>query len=113
MRHTLALWLAFAIITFLHILPGELAPKNLAILRPEQSSLTIAYPLQWATWLFYGPMRLLDGASNLVLRLFGLGNASAAIAHAEHELRSLLTTAEMAFAGSGRRGDVPPGPDFA
>ncbi|SFJ50092.1 CNNM domain-containing protein [Planctomicrobium piriforme] len=94
LRHTLALGLAFAIITFLHILLGELAPKSLAIRRPEQCALAIAYPLQWATWLFYGPMKLLNGASDLVLRLVGLGNASPEIAHTEHELRSLLTTAE-------------------
>jgi magnesium and cobalt exporter, CNNM family len=85
---------AFLIITFLHILLGELAPKSLAIRRPEQSTLTIAYPMLWAYRLFYLPMVVLNGASNLILRLVGLEAAHPEVAHTEQELRTLLSTAQ-------------------
>ena len=47
--HTVSIIFAFSAITFLHIVVGELAPKSLAIRRPEQVSLWIAIPL----YLFY------------------------------------------------------------
>jgi mannitol/fructose-specific phosphotransferase system IIA component (Ntr-type) len=85
---------AFVIITFLHILLGELAPKSMAIRRPEQAALAIAYPMQWAYYLFYLPMVVLNGASNLVLKVIGLETTHPDIAHTEQELRMLLSTAQ-------------------
>jgi CBS domain containing-hemolysin-like protein/mannitol/fructose-specific phosphotransferase system IIA component (Ntr-type) len=85
---------AFLIITFLHILLGELGPKSLAIRRPEQSTLTIVYPMLWAYRLFYLPMVVLNGASNLILRWIGLEAAHPEVAHTEQELRTLLSTAQ-------------------
>src|SRR3954447_679106 len=77
--------IAFLIITFLHILLGELAPKSLAIRRPEQSTLAIAYPMLWAYRLFYVPMVILNGASNLILKLIGLEAAHPEVAHTAQE----------------------------
>lgn len=85
---------AFVIITFLHILLGELAPKSLAIRRAEQSTLWIAYPMLWAYRLFYIPMFILNGASNLILRLIGLEAGHPEVAHTEQELRMLVSRAE-------------------
>ena len=85
---------AFLIITFLHILIGELAPKSLAIRRPESSTLFIARPMLWAYRLFYLPMYVLNGASNLLLKLIGLEAGHPEVEHTEQELRMLLTTAE-------------------
>src|SRR5687768_6092441 len=45
--HNVSLVVAFVLITFLHIVFGELAPKSLAIRRPEQTTLAIAYPLRF------------------------------------------------------------------
>ena len=67
--HSISSMAAFFVITFLHILLGELAPKSLAIRRAEASTLWIAYPMLWAYRLFYLPMVVLNGASNLILRL--------------------------------------------
>jgi CBS domain containing-hemolysin-like protein len=86
--------LAFLIITFLHILVGELAPKSLAIRRAEQSALAVAVPMRWAYRLFYLPMLLLNGASNLVLHIFGLEAGHPEVAHTEQELRMLLSAVE-------------------
>lgn len=92
--HSISVAVAFLIITFLHILIGELAPKSLAIRRAEKSTLGIAYPMLWAYRLFYPPMVVLNGASNLILKLFGLEAGHPEVAHTEQELRMLLSTAE-------------------
>jgi len=92
--HTIATVVAFLIITFLHILVGELAPKSLAIRRAEQSTLAIAYPMLWAYRLFYLPMVVLNGASNLILKLIGLEAGHPDVAHTEQELRMLVSTAQ-------------------
>ncbi len=85
---------AFLIITFLHILLGELAPKSLAIRRAEQCALAVARPMRWAYWIFYVPMRVLNSASNLILRAIGLKAEHTEVAHTEQELRMLLSTAQ-------------------
>jgi CBS domain containing-hemolysin-like protein len=92
--HTISAAVAFVIITFLHILIGELAPKSIAIRRAEQAALFVAYPMRCAYYVFYLPMVILNGASNQVLRLLGLEAVHPDIAHTEQELRMLLSTAQ-------------------
>ena len=90
--HSASAAAAFLIITFLHILLGELAPKSLAIRRSEHSTLAIAYPMRWAYRLFYLPMVVLNGASNLILKLIGLEAGHPEVSHTEQELRMMLST---------------------
>ena len=92
--HSISAALAFLIITFLHILLGELAPKSLAIRRPEASTLWIAQPMRWVHRVFYIPMLALNGASNLVLRMIGLTEDSDEASHSAQEIRLLLSTVE-------------------
>jgi CBS domain containing-hemolysin-like protein len=63
---------AFAFITFFHIVLGELAPKSFAIQRPKSVSLNAAAPLMVFYRIFYPAIWLLNGAANLFLRLVGL-----------------------------------------
>jgi CBS domain containing-hemolysin-like protein len=70
--HTIAFAVAFGIITFLHIVLGELAPKTLALERAERTALAIALPIQIFYRVFYYPIRLLDWAGTRTVRLFGL-----------------------------------------
>jgi CBS domain containing-hemolysin-like protein len=87
------------IITFLHIVFGELAPKSLAIQRPESVTLIVAYPLTWFYRLFYVPIYLLNSAANLALKLFGLHSASdTEMVHSEEELRMILASSGQAGA---------------
>ena len=88
-------WLAFAlgftVITFLHIIVGELAPKSLAIQKPLESSLWIAQPLLWFYRAFYPIIWLLNHAAFWVLRLVGLRPVNEAeLAHSEEEIRLIL-----------------------
>ncbi|HEY3282940.1 MAG TPA: hemolysin family protein [Armatimonadota bacterium] len=88
---TLAMVLAFCLITFLHIVFGEQTPKQAAIVRAESTSLLIAYPLHWFYRLCYPPIALLRVSANLVLGTLGLGQGSGhEAAHSEEEIRMLL-----------------------
>jgi len=69
--HSVAVGVAFAIITVLHIVLGELAPKALALLHPEQTSRWVAPPLIVFTIATNPFIWLLNGTANGVLRLFG------------------------------------------
>jgi len=70
--HTVAATLAFAIITVLHIVLGELVPKALALLYPERISAMVAGPLIGFSWLMAGPIALLNGTANGLVALLGL-----------------------------------------
>ena len=70
--HTLAVALAFVIITALHIVLGELAPKSLALQRSERTALAIVRPLTLFLLIFRPAILFLNGLGNGVLRLMGL-----------------------------------------
>lgn len=89
--HRLAFALAFSLISFLHIVLGELAPKSIAIRKPDRVALWTA-PALWAFyWLMYPFIWILNGSANLILRLMGyrLGSEGDA-AHSAGEIKSLL-----------------------
>ena len=67
-----ALAIAFTLISYLHIVLGELAPKSMAIRRPERLSLLTAAPLYAFYWLMYPAIWLLNASANRMLRAFGL-----------------------------------------
>lgn len=90
LAHKIALPIAFFIITVLHIVFGELAPKSLAILRSEQTTLAIAYPLQAFYWVFRPFIWLLNGIANLILKAFGLHTATETETYSSDELRYLV-----------------------
>lgn len=66
---------AFSVISFLHIVVGELAPKSMAIRNPENVGLWTAMPLFGFYWLMFPAIWILNTSANLVLCLFGLGDA--------------------------------------
>jgi CBS domain containing-hemolysin-like protein len=89
--HTISFTIAFSIITFLHIVLGELAPKTVALERAEKTALAIALPMQIFYKTFYYPIRLLDWAGTRTVRLFGLHPSSEhASIYTEDELRQLV-----------------------
>ena len=92
-RHTIAFVLAFTVITFLHIVLGELAPKTLALERTERIALAIAWPMRLFHKLFRWPIRLLDWAGTRTVRLFGLRPSSDQVSvYTSDELRHLVDT---------------------
>jgi CBS domain containing-hemolysin-like protein len=89
--HTVSFVLSFASITFLHIVLGELAPKSLAIHKPDSTSLWLAMPLLVFYKVFRPFIWVLNHAANGLLRLVGVEPASEGQeAHTEEEIRILM-----------------------
>lgn len=89
--HSTAFLLAFGIITFLHVVFGELAPKNLAIQRAEAMAMSLALPMRAFYWFFYPGVIALNGTANFFIRLLGLKPASSLEnVHSEEELQMLI-----------------------
>jgi len=89
--HTISFTAAFTIITFLHIVLGELAPKTFALERTEQVALAISWPMDAFYRFFYWPIRLLNWAGMRTVRLFGLrASGDQASVYTEDELRRLV-----------------------
>ncbi len=86
-----AIGVAFAIITFLHIVFGELAPKSLALVRPERVSMWVVRPLVLFSRLMSPIIWVLNGAATGLLRLVGVQAATeASHVHSPEELRLLV-----------------------
>jgi CBS domain containing-hemolysin-like protein len=84
--------IAFATITFLHVVVGELAPKTLAIQKAETITLLCSRPLIFFYKMMYPFIWALNSSSRVITGLFGLKPASEhEIAHSEEELRLILS----------------------
>ncbi|MFK9094157.1 hemolysin family protein [Bacillus salipaludis] len=88
----LSIGIAFAAITFLHVVVGELAPKTLAIQKAEMITLVMSRPLILFYKIMYPFIWVLNGSARVVSSLFGLKPVSEnEIAHTEEELRIILS----------------------
>jgi CBS domain containing-hemolysin-like protein len=90
LAHKIALPFAFAIITVLHIVFGELAPKSLAIQRSEKTTFFIAYPLQFFFIVFRPFIWILNGIANFILKGIGISAVHGADIHSSEELKYLV-----------------------
>ncbi len=90
LAHDIALPIAFMMITILHIVFGELAPKSLAIQRPESTTLLIAYPLQFFYLVFKPFIWLLNGIATIVLKSCGISAVHGSGLHSSDELKFIV-----------------------
>lgn len=89
--HTISFVIAFAVITVLHIVLGELAPKSLAIQRAEGTVLNVARPMILFHKVMYPFIWILNGTANTVLKWIGIEPAKEGeLAHTEEEIRILM-----------------------
>lgn len=89
--HTISTAIAFAMITFLHVVLGELAPKSVALQYPERAAFLVARPIIVTENIFRPLIWLLNGSGNLMLRLVGLRPPSGhERVHSVEELKLLL-----------------------
>ncbi len=89
--HGVSFALAFAVITALHIVIGEQAPKVLAIQKAKEALLYVSYPMRIFFFIFRPLINSLNASSNGLLRLLGLYDSSLKeLAHSEEELRSII-----------------------
>ena len=95
---TISASVAFVIISILHIVLGELAPKSIAIQKPVGTTLWTAHLLHAFYVITYPAIWVLNNVSRAILRLVGIHPASehAEIAHSPEELRLILQSSEKA-----------------
>jgi CBS domain containing-hemolysin-like protein len=91
--HAIALLFALLIVVFLHMVIGEMAPKNIAIAHPERSALTLALPFRGFIIVFGPLIAVLNATANGVLRLFRVRPAGALeVGHSAEDLAMLIST---------------------
>ncbi|EHJ01239.1 protein of unknown function DUF21 [Clostridium sp. DL-VIII] len=89
--HSISFVLGFSIITGLHIVLGELAPKSLAIINTESIAMFTAFPLIAFYRLTYPIMWTFNHSTNLVLRIFGISQVEEhEAAHTDEEIKLLV-----------------------
>lgn len=95
--HGISLVFAFTVISFLHIVVGELAPKSMAIRQSEKISLWTALPLYGFYWTMYPAIWALNTSANAVLRLAGLSSEHGHDSHySTDELKLILRSRRAA-----------------
>ncbi|MGG3640247.1 hemolysin family protein [Bacillus gobiensis] len=83
--------IAFALVTFLHVVIGELAPKTLAIQYAEEMTMVFARPLYWFGKIMAPLIWTLNGSARVMLRIFGVQPATHEQAHSEEELKIIMS----------------------
>lgn len=92
--HRIAVPVAFTLITIMHIVFGEQAPKIVAIKHPLPTTLVVAVPLRIFYFIFRPFIWFVNEFSNLLLRLVGINAKQMGEIHSEEELRMLLSESE-------------------
>lgn len=89
--HTLSASIAFALITFFHVVLGELIPKSIALEYTEKTALLVAKPMQVLTFIFNPFIWLLNGFGNLVLKMLNIPHShKGSLVHSTEELDMLV-----------------------
>ena len=93
--HAVAITISYILISYLHILLGELLPKSIAIRFAERSALFTAQPMVWSRYILYLPLVVLNGSANLILKMLGLYAMPKEIAPSEAEVRIILEKSQQ------------------
>jgi putative hemolysin len=104
--HTIATLIAFALITFLHVVVGELAPKAIALQRPGEVAVLFAQPLLVFGRMFRWILVAMNGAGNALVRLAGFEAISGHHVHSAEELLLLVSEAHAAGAIRPEQGRI-------
>nr|WP_223285501.1 hemolysin family protein [Paenibacillus sp. PL91] len=92
LSHILSFLIAFVVVTFIHVVIGELAPKSLAIQKAELVSFAVVKPIIFFYKVMYPFIWVLNGSANALVRLFGLKPATEhEEAHSEEEIQIILS----------------------
>ncbi|NWF68025.1 MAG: HlyC/CorC family transporter [Chloroflexi bacterium] len=94
---TITIAISFALVTMLHIVLGELAPKAIALQRPEQVSVFVAQPTAVFLWVFRPVISVMNNIGNFIVRALGFHSVSGhAHVHSAEELEMLVRSSREA-----------------
>lgn len=92
--HAISLALAYALLTMLHVVLGELVPKGISLSHAERVALLVARPFQWYLGVFRPAISLLDGMSRIVMEALGVApRLSHTMVHSAEELQVIIQQA--------------------
>jgi magnesium and cobalt exporter, CNNM family len=94
--HTVAITTAFVVITAVHIVLGELAPKWVTLERPEATALWVVKPTELFMQALWPFIRLLHGTARAIVSIAGVQGEHRAGVHSEEELKMLVTASQEA-----------------
>lgn len=94
--HTIAIVVAFTLITYMHVILGEVVPKSLALRRAERVALAVAGPMDVFMRLAHPFLVIMRVSSNAILRMFGMAHVGEGGVHSPEELK-LIVTASRRF----------------
>jgi putative hemolysin len=95
--HSISVAIGFSLVTMLHIVLGELAPKSIALQRPEDTAARVARPTTWFLNVFRPIIQLMNAIGNWVVRLLGFEPAGGhASVHSAEELEMLVQSSREA-----------------
>ena len=94
--HTLASITSVAVLTYLHIVLGEMIPKTLALHRAEHAAMWISTPIRWASAALFPLVVVLNAMGNGVLRLMGVRRTGGPTSHSPEELRYVVEESQHA-----------------
>ncbi|WP_150245526.1 hemolysin family protein [Nocardiopsis quinghaiensis] len=98
--------LSLVIVTFLHLVVGEMAPKSWAISHPEKSATMLAVPMRAFMWLTRPLLLMLNGMANWCLHRFGVNAVDEMSAgHGPDDVRELVEHSAKAGALDAERRD--------
>jgi len=92
--HVLSTAIAIGLITFFHVILGEIVPKNLAIMNPEKIAFALAYYIRFLYLIFKIPVMVLNACSNFVLKTFGIDVNFTDNTHTEAEIKMILSSSQ-------------------
>jgi putative hemolysin len=96
LAHTVAVAVAFILITYLHVVLGEVVPKSVTLQRPDRVALAVAAPMDFFMTVARPFLRVISTSARTVLRLFGAHEIRSSMVHSPEELK-LVVTASRRF----------------
>ena len=93
--HTIAIAISFSLITYMHVILGELVPKTLALQRAEQVALAVAAPMEAFLAITRPFLFFMRKSGGLVLRLFGAQATRGGAVHSPDELKLIVTASRQ------------------
>lgn len=88
--HGISIAFGFAIISILHLVLGELVPKQLAIQKAEKILLFVAVPMRIFYWVFFPTLWILNGFTNKIIKIFRIRSSLEDSVHSEAEIRLIV-----------------------
>jgi putative hemolysin len=96
-RHALAVAIAFTLVTFMHVVFGELIPKAIALQTPDKTALWVSHPLNLFAWASRPVVWFMNGIANWLIRRLGyFPSGTEGHVHSVEELRMLIEDTEEA-----------------